>query len=205
MNEFCDKLKNYGLEFFGLYYGTYKAKVMSNTDPNNRGRLAIWCPQVHGPVSAQVWAEHKSPYAGNNFGFWAVPDVDEWVYVTFDHGRAEFPIWDGGWYANAEPTVDMVNSKVCLVTKEGMKIVIDRQAATILVDSGNGSSVTLSANTLALVSTNVTARNAGEAMALVNQTFLTWFLNSAYPWMVSKGYIGPPVPPTSATTVLKAE
>lgn len=144
MHSFVDLLK-YGLEYCGLFYGTYRAQVKDNVDPQGRGRIQIFCPQVHGTSFPQVWAEHKSAMAGKGFGFWHVPDVGEWVYVQFDHGRSEFPIWDGGWWGTGDTTEDMIVSKVVLTTKEGLKLVFDRDGSTILIQHSEQTYVFLEA------------------------------------------------------------
>jgi len=51
----------------------------------------------------------------------------------------------------------------------------------------------------------VLVQNTGTPLALVNDTFYQWFITNIMPFLVSKGYSGPPVPLGSETTVLKAE
>lgn len=162
MHNMIELLK-YGLEYCGLYYGTYRAQVKSTADPENRGRIMLLCPQVHGPSYPPVWAEPKSAMAGSQFGFWHVPDVGEWVYVQFDHGRSDFPIWEGGWWGLNDQTADMVTSKVVLATKEGLKLVFDRANGTILVSHPAGSSIQLDDTGIIV---------AGESVSLVASTVI---------------------------------
>lgn len=213
MTDMIETLK-YGLEHCGLFYGIYKAQVVNNSDPNNSGRLILFCPTVHGPDTAQIWARPKAAYAGKQFGLWAIPDVGEWVYVSFDHGRAEFPIWEGGWWADSgDATPDMVTKNVVLSTAEGLKIVLNRVNGSILIQQSNGNSIEITADSINVESSTtvnikapaVTIGNGGASLALVNQTYLSWFETSMMPFLQSIGYTGSPVPAGSATTVLTAQ
>lgn len=156
-----DKIRNYGMEFFGMFYGVYRGKVIRNDDPDNLGQIVVHCPQVHGLVPPNdMWALPKAPFGGSQFGLWAIPDVGDWVYVSFDHGRPEYPIYEGGWWGNGDTTSDMVTSKITLVSKEGMKIVIDRSAKTILVEQSNGNSIKLSATEIDVTSSSTISLSA---------------------------------------------
>lgn len=143
--EFLQRIMEAGLEAIGLYYSEYRAKVINVSDPDNLGRIIVHCEQVHGDTYPEVWAWPETPYAGNGYGLWAIPDVGEWVYVHFDHGRPDKPIWHGGWWADDEITdEDMIPSKVVLRVKEGMKVVLDRDNQTILLEQSLGNSVFIS-------------------------------------------------------------
>lgn len=123
----------HGLEYCGLFYGKYRAKVINNGDPKNLGRIKVHCPQVHGVQDyPDTWALPLSPAAGA-FTFWHIPDVGDWVYVEFDHGRAEYPLWTGGWWGDGESPDEASKSKVLLMTKEGARIVFDRSENSIRI------------------------------------------------------------------------
>lgn len=130
-----------GLEFFGVYYGTYRAVVKDNNDPDKLGRLMVHCPQIHGPNFPLTWAWPIAVMGATKAGIWAIPDIGEWVYVQFDHGRPEYPLWGGGWWEKGGTTPDMVVNKVVVCTPEGMKVVIDRNALSVLVQQSQGNSV----------------------------------------------------------------
>lgn len=46
---------------------------------------------------------------------------------------------------------------------------------------------------------------SGTPQALVNDTFYQWYITNIQPFLVSKGYLGPPVPIGSETTILKGQ
>jgi phage baseplate assembly protein gpV len=147
-NEFFHKMLSGGLETFGLFYGDYKCQVVGNADPDNRGRLKLHSKALFGDTDPDFWAEPQALIAGKSFGLWCIPDVGEWVHVTFDHGRLDAPIWRGGWWAQGETTPDMVPTKVVLATKEGMKMVFDRPLNTITVENDDGSNVVFSQDSI---------------------------------------------------------
>jgi phage baseplate assembly protein gpV len=146
-----DHCLTYGLEYHGLFYGLYKARVIDNQDPLGLGRLKIHCEQVHGTQYPDVWAQTFTPYAGDGFGLFAIPDKGELVWVAFDHGRAEYPIWLGGWYAYGEPTPDMVPTNVVLAVKEGLKLVINRQDKSITILKDNQNSIVMDDNGITII------------------------------------------------------
>lgn len=51
----------------------------------------------------------------------------------------------------------------------------------------------------------VKVTGGGTALALMNDNFYQWFVANAEPFLVSKGYTGPPVPLDSETTILKGQ
>jgi hypothetical protein len=144
------KMVTYGLEYFGLYYGTYRGQVMDNQDPQNMGRVKIHCPTIHGDLFPDHWAMPVTAYAGKNCGLWVVPDAGEWVHVRFDHGRLDYPMWEGGWWGQGEITADMVPKHVVLATKEGLKIVLSRESKQILLQQDTGNSILIDGSRIIL-------------------------------------------------------
>lgn len=153
------KALSYGLEFFGLYYGTYRGQVMANNDPNNSGRVIVHCPSIHGTSYPNAWAWPISSMGGVSSGIWHVPDVGEWVHVRFDHGRLDFPMWEGGWWGNGDTTPDMIPTRVVMCTKEGLKIVLDRSAKSVLIQQDDGNSVLIEENKTTITATGDVAIN----------------------------------------------
>lgn len=138
----------HGLEYLGLYYGTYRGTVKSVDDPDGLGRIQVHCQAIHGALYPLVWAYPVAPCAGKSFGIWHVPDVGEWVHVRFDHGRLEYPMWEGGWWGQGDPTSDMVPTNVVVCTKEGLKIVLNRSDKTVTIQQADGNNIVVSQGTI---------------------------------------------------------
>ncbi len=103
------------------YFGKYRAVVVDNEDPDKLGRVKFICPEVMGlpdpstapPTSVTSgWAwpcfpfgsdwNHASSYKGqrdHGVGVFAVPEVGSGVWVEFEAGDVNRPIWVGLWHA----------------------------------------------------------------------------------------------------------
>lgn len=79
------------------YFGKYRATVINNIDPEMRGRLQVMVPDVLGMVPT-TWAEACTPLAGPTgppMGFYIVPPIGAGVWVEFEAGNPDYPIWVG--------------------------------------------------------------------------------------------------------------
>lgn len=79
------------------WLGKYRAIVMDNNDPERRGRIRVQCPTVLGNYLSS-WCEPCIPYATDYAGDYYVPPVNEAIWVEFEEGNVDKPIWGGGWY-----------------------------------------------------------------------------------------------------------
>ena len=79
------------------YWGKYQATVINNVDPERRGRLQLLVPDVHSLLPT-TWAEACVPLAGPTgppMGVYMVPPIGAGVWVEFEHGNSDKPIWVG--------------------------------------------------------------------------------------------------------------
>jgi hypothetical protein len=102
------------------YWGKYKGFIRENVDPENRGRVRVYCPQVMGPRDADAqwldWAEPCHPWLGGLTSgdsgppFTRKQQMDdfgsEWygVWIEFQDGNPDFPIWVGTFNIAPEPS-----------------------------------------------------------------------------------------------------
>jgi uncharacterized protein involved in type VI secretion and phage assembly len=80
------------------YYGKYRGTVVLNVDPEMRGRITCMVPDVLGAVPS-TWAEPCTPLAGPTgppMGVYMVPPIGAGVWVEFEQGDPDYPIWSGG-------------------------------------------------------------------------------------------------------------
>jgi len=81
-------------------FGKYRGFVVDNADPEKRGRLKIKVPSVLGDETVTGWAMPCVPYGGDaNQGFLFIPEVDAGVWVEFEEGNLELPIWVGTFWS----------------------------------------------------------------------------------------------------------
>ena len=84
-------------------YGKYRGFVVSNEDPQKRGRLKLRVPSVLGAEESD-WALPCVPFGGGaGYGFFAVPEAEAQVWVEFEEGDVHRPLWVGTfWQAEGD-------------------------------------------------------------------------------------------------------
>jgi uncharacterized protein involved in type VI secretion and phage assembly len=82
------------------YYGKYRGTVVENIDPEQRGRIIALVPDVLGEMPSS-WAMPCVPIAGTQMGAYFVPQVGSGVWVEFEQGDPDYPIWVGGFWGSA--------------------------------------------------------------------------------------------------------
>lgn len=84
----------------GALFGKYRATVINNIDPMQIGRIQAMVPDVAGFVPT-TWAMPCVPAAGINTGFFTVPMIGSGVWMEFERGNPDYPIWVGGYWGTA--------------------------------------------------------------------------------------------------------
>lgn len=79
------------------YYGKYRGTVINNLDPEQRGRIQVMVPDVLG-LTPSSWAMPCVPFAGIQSGFFVVPPLQSGVWIEFEQGDPDYPIWTGGFW-----------------------------------------------------------------------------------------------------------
>lgn len=89
--------------FFNMqkYFGKYRGKVENNVDPLQLGRIQVSAPAVLSDGSLS-WAMPCVPYAGPGVGFFAIPPIGANVWVEFEGGDPDYPIWAGCFWGTGE-------------------------------------------------------------------------------------------------------
>ncbi len=86
------------------YYGKYRGVVFNNLDPLQRGRIQAIVPDVSGIIPT-TWAEACVPVAGSapplQMGMFAVPPIGAGVWIEFEQGDPDYPIWTGCFFGTA--------------------------------------------------------------------------------------------------------
>jgi hypothetical protein len=109
----------------GQYYGKYRGKVAANTDPLEIGRVQVTCPAVLGN-GRLAWALPCTPYAGPRVGFFAVPPVGADVWVEFEGGDPDHPIWAGCfWNTTLEVPAKPAVASTKMLKTDGLTLTVD--------------------------------------------------------------------------------
>lgn len=143
------------------YLGKHRGQVANNIDPMQLGRLQVSVPAVYGQGSLN-WAMPCVPYAGPQVGLFLIPPVGANVWVEFEGGDLDYPIWTGCfWQAGQVPapvaipdfkvlktdtvTITLTDtpgvSGVTIETAAGAKIAITTTGLEI--NNGQGGTMTL--------------------------------------------------------------
>jgi uncharacterized protein involved in type VI secretion and phage assembly len=125
----------------GRFYGKYRGIVTDNNDPTGRGRIEVIVPAVMG--SAPVWALPCVPYAGDNMGFYAIPERDTGVWVEFEAGDPSYPVWVGCFWADGQAPRNEQDTEASpplkiLRTEKGLVITLDDKQEVITLSDRRG-------------------------------------------------------------------
>jgi uncharacterized protein involved in type VI secretion and phage assembly len=82
------------------YYGKYRGLVIDNIDPLQIGRALVQVPDVLGETPSS-WALPCVPVAGIQAGTFVVPPIGSQVWIEFEQGDPDYPIWTGGFWGTA--------------------------------------------------------------------------------------------------------
>jgi uncharacterized protein involved in type VI secretion and phage assembly len=101
------------------FYGKYRGVVADNRDPLMLGRIKARVPDIYGDEDSG-WALPSTPYAGDGVGLFAIPPTDASVWIEFEHGDPDYPIWTGCFWAQGElPVTPATPEKKVLKTDVG--------------------------------------------------------------------------------------
>ncbi|MGY1690602.1 phage baseplate assembly protein V [Geodermatophilus sp. SYSU D01105] len=99
------------------YLGKYRGVVLQNFDPMGIGRLQVQVIGVFTVTSS--WAMPSFPVAGLQTGAVAVPPIGAGVWVEFERGDPDYPIWTGCYFSSrteVPPLVQLVPPPIPAMT-----------------------------------------------------------------------------------------
>ncbi len=152
----------------GQFHGKYRGIVTDNRDPENRGRIRALVPDVYGDQESG-WALPCVPYAGKGVGMLFLPPDQSLVWIEFEQGDPDYPIWTGCFWevgeAPATPTTperkvlktDSTTltieeaggvSSLSFETAAGLRVTVN--TAGVEITNGTGATIKLSAATVSL-------------------------------------------------------
>jgi uncharacterized protein involved in type VI secretion and phage assembly len=130
-------------------YGKHRGTVLNNIDPLQMGRIQVQVPDVLG-MGISSWAMPCVPVAGKQSGVYVVPSIGSKVWVEFEGGDSDYPIWCGGFWGSAAevPTLALApaipgSPNIVLQTMGQNSVVISDVPATggIMLKSATGAMI----------------------------------------------------------------
>jgi hypothetical protein len=82
------------------FYGKYRGVVTDISDPLEICRICARVPSVYGN-SESSWALPCTPLANKKIALGYLPSVGSLVWIEFENGDPEFPVWTGFFYSQS--------------------------------------------------------------------------------------------------------
>jgi len=101
-NTIWYRISLYGLEILGKYYGSYRAYVHNNEDPLDMNRVQLIIPMLNPTAVDETWAFPKNSWGGKDYGINLLPRKADVVWVEFQNGDPDYPVWSHASYAKGE-------------------------------------------------------------------------------------------------------
>jgi hypothetical protein len=103
------------------WFGKYRGQVENNVDPLLQGRLQVSVPAVLGD-GRMSWAMPCVPFAGSSVGLFLLPPVGANVWVEFEAGDSDYPIWSGCFWGTGECPATPAIAQMKLLATDAIKI-----------------------------------------------------------------------------------
>jgi hypothetical protein len=140
------------------YYGKYRGLVVENVDPQQIGRVVVQVPDVLGP-NPSSWAMPCVPAAGLQAGIFVVPPIGSQVWVEFEQGNRDYPIWTGGFWGTA------ADVPIFALTPAAVP-----PGQNIVLQTGGQNMVLVSDAPPSPITGGIVLKSSGGAMIVVNET-----------------------------------
>ena len=128
------------------YFGKYRGIATDNQDPAQLGRVKVQVPAVLGEV--EVWAMPCVPYAGDGVGIYFIPEAGTGVWVEFEGGELNSPIWSGCFWGDGQVPGRCGPAVKVLRTAAG-ELRIDDEGSEVKLEQLDGALMTLTSDLVA--------------------------------------------------------
>ncbi|WP_404337159.1 phage baseplate assembly protein V [Sphingomonas sp. MMS12-HWE2-04] len=144
------------------FYGKYRGEVTDVADTTKKGRVKVKVASVMG--EKEIWAMPCVPYAGASLGLFAIPPVGTSVWVEFEAGALNQPIWSGCFWKDDEIDAADAKDTIFFLKTGGITIRVDNDSGEVTIESSAGPKITLSQQGIKLEATQIDlAANGGAA------------------------------------------
>lgn len=89
------------------FYGKYRGIIINNLDPLQQGRIQAIVPNVEDMIPTS-WAIPCFPITGNGHSIFKVPPIGTGIWIEFEEGNPDKPIWVGvQWNSSAQKVPEL--------------------------------------------------------------------------------------------------
>jgi len=121
------------------FFGKYRGKVQNNRDPMQLGRVQVSVPPVLG-TGQYAWAMPSVPYAGSQVGFFFIPPQGANVWVEFEAGNKDSPVWSGCFWGDNEWPANLAMAEMKVIKTDTATVTINDQAGSggVSIETSSG-------------------------------------------------------------------
>lgn len=155
------------------YFGKYRGKVEDNKDTDKLGRLKVSVPAIFGDAGP-TWAIPSVPYAGKDVGFFMLPPVGACVWVEFEDGNPDYPIWSGCFW-NKDELPSEASSPEVKILKTGIGTITINDsggAKGIIIETTDNMKITLNSSSIEITNSNGATVKLDGSKTSINDTAL---------------------------------
>jgi len=132
------------------FFGKYRATVLNTADPLLQGRIQVQLSDRYG-LFPSTWALPALPFAARGTaGIIALPQTGSTVWVEFEAGDPDSPIWSGAFWPDPSgaPALAMAGTPVTpnihLQTTTGVSVTLsDLPATQVQVTTPTGATIVI--------------------------------------------------------------
>jgi uncharacterized protein involved in type VI secretion and phage assembly len=119
------------------FYGKYRATVTSVDDPAKLGRIQVDLENFPVKTKTPPWCMPCVPYAGTGYGMFFIPEKGARVWIEFEGGDRDRPIWTGCFWDTSGPPPTASPTRKILRTPTSRLVLddLDGKAGTLAVET----------------------------------------------------------------------
>jgi hypothetical protein len=140
------------------FYGKFRGTVIDNIDPLQTGRIMAQVPDVFGEIPTS-WCMPCVPAAGIQAGLFIVPPIGSQVWIEFEQGDRDYPIWSGGFWGTVAEVPIFATAPPAIPPGQN-----------IVLQTSGENSIILSDSVPTPVTGGIVLKGASGAMIVVNET-----------------------------------
>ena len=201
----------YGFELLGRHYSSYRAFVVDNNDPLGMNRLKLLIPHLNESTPDDSWAFPKNVFGGKNYGTQLLPQKGDMVWVEFEYGDADYPIWSHAGYAENElPKEFETINHYGFKTPQGTLILIndnDGKEEVLVKHASNSDWFKINENEIETESKTIKLGKNGDEKGVLGDTLkkrldeVTDKVNELITILATHTHAGPTGPPIKAQQI----
>ena len=155
LTKVIKEITDHGLESFGKWCSLYRAFVVDNKDPEGLQRLMLIIPDVSGMEAYDYWAFPRNVFSGSGYGSQVIPQIGDVVWVEFEGGNIEVPVWSLGHFAQQEKPTIIENpedpNSYWFITPKGHILNLSDTKNFITIQNITGHAITLNSTGISLI------------------------------------------------------